>query len=311
MKRNKLLVGVAAAALLVSTAGVAAAVSDGNYSGDRQHCPRLADDSTQPQTAYPGCNNAILSVSDSNGNEAFFAGTQQTPDGQNVDPTSPNTGGDPSATDFSNGGHVYFGADDNLDSGEHDESPQVGNGPSDGGAIQFNIDPASMATWMAALSAGDSAYLLTHPLPLVDLGTGACADGLCVSVQTQRRTVFQGGNDSKERNAADYSGKQWDPDTCAGPSDNPSDCGGQALSAWNAKEGAVYADPGVQVYEDPDAQGSPEGPLYPIPSAYVGTCGVVAGGGAMSDGTTNPDGSGNYTPLGDQVVVDTGCYGKG
>ena len=39
--------------------------------------------------------------------------------------------------------------------------------------------------------------------------------------------------------------------------------------------------PGIQVYEDPDPEGSPLGP-YPIPSAYAGTCGVVAGGGPLA-----------------------------
>jgi hypothetical protein len=36
----------------------------------------------------------------------------------------------------------------------------------------------------------------------------------------------------------------------------------------------------VQVYEDPNPEGSPIGP-YPLPALYVGTCGVVFGGGQV------------------------------
>jgi hypothetical protein len=66
----------------------------------------------------------------------------------------------------------------------------------------------------------------------------------------------------------------------------------------------VYAEPGVVVYEDPDPQASPALPnqLYPLPAAYVGTCGVAAGGGAAkapASPVTNKAG---------QVVVSpTGC----
>jgi hypothetical protein len=46
---------------------------------------------------------------------------------------------------------VYFGADDNLESGEHDGSPLMSNGPSDGGAIMVKIDPAAAAAWVGSL----------------------------------------------------------------------------------------------------------------------------------------------------------------
>src|SRR5438093_4370070 len=48
------------------------------------------------------------------------------------------TPGDPTT-----GVDVYFGADDNLDGGEHDSSSQVSDGPRDGGGIEANIDPAA------------------------------------------------------------------------------------------------------------------------------------------------------------------------
>ena len=77
---------------------------------------------------------------------------------------------------------MYFGADDNLDQGEHDGASGIGNGPSDGGAIRFVIDPASLQAWVDAGMAGDTTYLQTHPIPLVSFGTGECADGVCFSV---------------------------------------------------------------------------------------------------------------------------------
>src|SRR5207248_11123777 len=92
----------------------------------------------------------------------------------------------------SRGARVYMGADDNLDNGEHDSSSKIGDGPSDGGAIVFNVAPDSLGAWLNALVAGDAQYVLTHPVPLVDAGFGSCADGVCESVQTQQRTAYQG-----------------------------------------------------------------------------------------------------------------------
>jgi hypothetical protein len=62
----------------------------------------------------------------------------------------------------------------------------------------------------------------------------------------------------------------------------------------------VVAEPGVVVYGDPDPQASPIGP-YPLPAAYVGTCGVTLGGGqaqAPASPATNSAG---------QFSVSTGC----
>jgi hypothetical protein len=314
MKKKLAAVTGLVAVVLMATTGVALAVSDGSYSYEKQHCSGHADNYTRGDEVEEGCHSATASVSDGNDNEWFNIGWQQTPEGEFIDPFSPEVATDPAAGDPTTGARLYFGADDNLDGGEHDSSPQVNNGPSDGGGIQFNIDPDSVAVWAGALAAGDMAYLLTHPLPLIDAGFGACADGVCVAVTTQRRVAFQGkAKDGSSRDVADYEGKEWDPETCAGPSDQKEDCGGRTLAKWERKEGTTYVEPGVQVYEDPDAQASPavfdfvgadmDDP-YPIPAVYVGTCGVILGGGDLSGPADTP-----ITNGAGQVDIETGCNG--
>jgi hypothetical protein len=294
---RRLVAGVVMAAML-GVGGVAAAgVSDGNYDPARQHCSGHADDSDAPDRVEEGCQNATLNLRDGNGDEAVRIGTQQTADGEPVDPTPQVTTG---TIDPTTGAFVYFGADDNLDNGEHDSSSAIGDGPSDGGAIVVDVDPASVDRWVAALVAGDLPYLLTHPLPLVAAGAGGCADGVCASLQTQRRIAYQGGRRHSSRSVADYEGKEWDPETCAGPSDTADDCGPGGIRAWDRREGTTYVDPGLQVYEDPNPAGSPNGP-YPLPAAYVGTCGVILGGGevmAPDSPITNDAGL---------LLVETGC----
>jgi hypothetical protein len=267
------------AAITIGSAGVAfAGISDGNYRPERQGCSGHADDYDRADTAEEGCQSATLNVRDGNDDELFRVGYAQTPDGESVDPTSPQvtTG----SIDPSTGVFTYFGADDNLDNGEHDSSPQIGDGPSDGGAIVLNVDPASLDAWIAALQAGDASYLLTHPIPLVDAGAGSCADGICESVQTQRRVAYQGGGKG-ERDVADYEGKEWDPESCGGPSDTKEDCGPGGIKRWHKDNPTTYVEPGVQVYEDPNPEGSPIGP-YPLPALYAGTCGVIVGGGPVT-----------------------------
>jgi hypothetical protein len=219
---------------------------------------------------------------------------------------------------------VSFGADDNLDSGEHDGvtgakgSHKSVNGPSDGGAAVVNWHPAEVGPWIDAVLRADTAALLTNPFPIADAGTGACADGFCFSVQTRRRTVYQGGNKREpSRDVYDYSAKQWDPYGCnsgAPQSQSAAACGGHSMDWWRRQEAQnVYAEPGLQVYEDPDPQASPIDPLYesgvtskptdyPIPAVYAGTCGVTAGGGAL----TAPAGLPGVNRAG-QVSVSTGC----
>lgn len=282
------LVGVLVALLVPVSAW---AVSDGDYSPSQQGCSPNADDYNQPG-AQSGCHNSRVVVSDGGGDQLFTVGTDQTANGQTV--SNADYTFTPGAFDPTSGARVYFGADDNLDQGEHDASPQWQNGPSDGGGVHADATPALAFAWLDGVMAaigGNPGYLLTHPLP-VDAGYGACADGTCASVQTNRRVVFQGGS-SGSRDAANYSGVTWDPYNCSSgdqQSQTPQACGGHSLRWWNQQQGTVYAEPGAQVYEDPDAQASPALPIYPIPSAYAGTCGVIAGGGPVP-----------------QAAVSTGC----
>jgi hypothetical protein len=324
MLGKRLLVGAVAGAFVIGTAGAAMAVSDGNYDYNKQHCSAAAANSDYPDRTEPDCRTLNASLwTGSNGaysqdNEVGAVGIHQAPDGDEGDPNSiphdPAYNG-PGATaqdHAAEGLHAYFGADDNLDFGEHDSSEKVDNGPSDGGGIQANIDPASLTAWVAALSSGDAAYLLSHPGPLVSAGAGAGADGIMFSVQTERQVAFEGTGDG-ERDVADYAGKKWDPETCSGPDDEAADCADptapkgqqrkQDITYWEAQEGKTYAEPGVQVYEDPDAQASPLGP-YPLPAAYAGTCGVILGGGGLqapASPVTNSAG---------QFAVQTGCTSK-
>ena len=303
VSRRVLLATIAALAAILGLAGVAAAVSDGNYRSEKQHCSGGADNSDRPKHVEKECKNFIVTFADGKDHEYGGVGLRQTADGQNPDPTPTPTPAS-STTDPSSGFRAYMGADDNLDVGEHDSSEQMNNGPSDGGAIVLNVMPDSLTKWTNALSGGDLGYLLTHPTPLVDAGFGMCADGICTSVQTQRRVAFDGGAKNKSRSLANYEGKQWDPDTCAGPDDKAKSCGGKPLGYWAKKEGKVYAEPGFQFYEDPDPQGSPEGP-YPLPAVYAGTCGVVLGGGVAPAAPPSP-----MTNKAGQVVVETGCPKK-
>jgi hypothetical protein len=303
MKRS-LLLGVLVAAGLGLAAGPALAVSDPGYDPARQGCSGAADNADAPDRVEPGCHSTQVAVEDGTGHRYAEAGVDQTPDGTNGHHLT--AGADPGTDgpDPSSGLRAYFGADDNLDSGEHDSSGFSNNGPSDGGAVHGGVDPATVAAWVAALQAGDTAYLLTHPAPL-GAGAGGCADGACASAQTRRGTMYQ-GTGSGRRDAYDYRGKEWDPYPCGGPTDDAASCGGQDLGQWNGNDGTVDAEPGVQVYEDPDPQGSPLDPLYdggatpsptlyPLPSAYVGTCGATAGGGPL-------------WPAGqDQARAETGC----
>jgi len=222
------------------------------------------------------------------------------------------------------GATIYLGADDNLDFGEHDGvtetagTQRAANGPSDGGALVLNMHPSALGAWLDSVQRGDSNTLLTNPVPVADAGAGGCADGFCVSVQTRQRTVYEGGNPhQRSRNAYDYSGKQWDPYSCSSgsqQSQSTSSCGGHTMDYWRRQEAQqVNAEPGVQVYEDPDPQASPIDPAYeagltshptdyPTPAVYAGTCGVVAGGGVASlpAGTPGTNSAG-------QLRVSTGC----
>ncbi|TML59789.1 MAG: hypothetical protein E6G17_10745 [Actinobacteria bacterium] len=229
---------------------------------------------------------------------------------------SPQTGSpDGSTTGLLTNASIYLGADDNLDTGEHDGADGMTttmtsnsqNGPSDGGAIVVNWHPTDVITWLADVMANPLA-LLTNPVPVADAGFGMCADGICTSTQTRQRTVYNGGS-SGSRDVYNYDGKKWDPSECSSGSGKDelacvTPLQPNGMDGWRLSEAQnVYAEPGFQFYEDPDPQGSPIGP-YPLPAVYAGTCGVAAGGGPMVPaapaGTPVTNNSG-------QLLVSTGC----
>lgn len=346
--------GLGAVALVVAGAGMAAAVSTGGYSPSQQDCAPNADANTT-QGAQPGCHNTKVNLSDGSGRRYAQFGIAQEAQGQNpqaadvsVTPngqtpgqpaTGPSAGAqvdtskaptvkpgiqtgtpDGSAASLLTGGQVYLGADDNLDSGEHDAADgqhgtvQSANGPSDGGDLEVNWHPGQTSTWLADLmvvaDGGSPAPIAENPVPVADAGGGGCADGTCIGAYTARRSIYQGGGGSgPSRNAYNYQGKTWDPYDCnSGDPKSEQACiteGGHTMDWYRQQEAKnVYVEPGVQVYEDPDPQASPAGPTqgYPLPSAYVGTCGVAAGGGAVK-APASPVTNG----AGQVVVSPTGC----
>ncbi len=304
-RSSKVAVAVLAGLVVVGTSGIAAhAMSDGVYTPRDQRCSEEANDTANESTREDGCQN--LTVHLDNGDwEIVRAGTLQTPEGTFVHELVVDGDFDVSQIDPTQGARVYFGADDNLDRGEHDGASGIGNGPSDGGGIHVGIDPASLQTWVD--HAGDPGYLQAHPIPIVSFAMGECADGICSAVTTERRVAYQGGDEDSHRDAADYDDVRWDPESCAGPSQTSADCDdpttaeAEDISSWNDQVGTVYVEPGVQVYEDPDPEGSPIGP-YPLPGAYAGTCGVIVGGGPVPAGPDSP-----VTNGAGQVDARQGC----
>jgi hypothetical protein len=308
--------------------GAARAVSSGYYSPARQHCSTGADifDNGGDHTAEPGCKNFIFTISDGNGHEYFGVGTRQTPDGTTVNtldvwidagtgktiswtvsrsgvskPTI-TASQEPQAQKIPTSLHLYMGADDNLDFGEHDASSQAnngaGNGPSDGGALVVDINPTAAPAWVATLRSLQKGAILSAPVPGADTGAGACADGFCIALTSQRHLAWSGLNTTaKPRDVANYAGVTWDPYNCSsgGNSDGATSCGindgvhnGWTLADWYDTRGATYIEPGLQIYEDPDPEGSPgvlslvglhRNDPYPLPALYVGSCGVILGGG--------------------------------
>lgn len=203
-----------------------------------------------------------------------------------------------------NGFDVEFAADDNLSGGEHDgvdgrkETGTDGlqDGPSDGGSIGVHFRPLHQ----------DELPNRHNPLPVLMFEAGSCADGICEDVTTHEHEVHTGGAD-KDRDAANYDGKEWDPFECDGASlegeqscDSGRKDGPKTHKDWDNQEGRVHAQPGVQIYEDPDSAGSPldplaelmnalgvgDGgtPLYPLPGFYLGSCGVILNGELLAGG---------------------------
>src|SRR5581483_825 len=160
---------------------------------------------------------------------------------------------------------------------------------------------------LAGVKKGKPAYAAQNPFPFLDAGAGGCADGICVAGETRQRTIWQGGGGGgKKRDAYNYTGKTWDPYNCSGASTKAEK---QCHDKTHKNEDSyrkndakhVVANPGVQIYEDPDPNGSPIAPSYPIPSLYVGTCGVTAGGGSVkapASPLTNKSGQVSVSPTG-------------
>jgi hypothetical protein len=223
------------------------------------------------------------------------------------------------ATLLGPGVKFYMGADDNLDAGEHDgvtglnNTANSANGPSDGGAITAHLTPSRAGDMPSA----------TNPLPAAGASEGECADGLCFGITTHQQALYNGGG-SGSRDVYNYDGKTWDPYNCSsGDPKSEQACSDPAqgghpggMDYYKSQEaGTVNAEPGVQVYEDPDPQGSPIDPvregggptvLYPLVGTYAGTCGVVAGGGPVA----GPVVAGTPVPQnksGQVVINPVGC----
>jgi hypothetical protein len=340
------------AGTLFAAWSASAGVSDGYYDPTRMGCTGTSD--TTGAGAVPGCYTAIIAVGDRSGHVYYGAGARQVDLGQQpgqtfdvwVDPglgvkytftvtrtpspliTGPSLSvGTPAQPQ--QGVYVYFGADDNLENGEHDGSPLMADGPSDGGAISVDIDPATAQAWVAGLAQLDVANLLANPLPVPGAGSGACADGLCFGATAVRRVAYLGGKAGAYRDAPNYAGVIWDPESCDGENDgvtkgpanscddpttpqiqcalNPLACNTSTINGsgyenivyWHKKSGVVYVQPGINVFEDPNPQGSPIA-NYPIPALSLGTCGFIFGGGDLAFTGPNTNSAG-------QVVVPTAC----
>lgn len=177
--------------------------------------------------------------------------------------------------------HVYFGADDNLESGEHDGIPEtncepdgnggevcydntdLANGPSDGGAIRLDVtpnydDPAgNVSTNPDALIVGAFA------------GAGACVDGICFNAVSSERQVYDGGQEGRVYldDATAEDNKDTD-DYCS--YDNEGNC----VREIHDQQQDFYARPGLNIYADPDPQDSSLGPFDGSTNTHVGTGGI-------------------------------------
>ena len=232
---------------------------------------------------------------------------------------------------------VYFGADDNLDNGEHDavnptvdhnKDRKVANGPSDGGAAQANTHPQGSVSNPATLQDNVDPSDPLNPVRAADAGAAGCADGLCAGADTSHRKAYQGGCTSCPDQSVynDQYTTQWrSPDCNSGSTANQNDCGANWQNGQEAgniyqpysQRGAYYTDPGVFVYEDPDPQSSPVFPVdptYPMCELYAGTMGVwvcsqdvvpspiIAAGGASSVAANHGRNTGPAAPVGGAVT---------
>jgi len=255
---------------------------------------------------------------------------------------TPDIGGQQNLTDIMTKGLlVYYGMDDNNDNGEHDgagpySSPQTAGaiaGASDGGGLTISFTPQSatntpsltnpegLINASAGFCADGNCANATTQQQTVYQG---CDANTGENVNNDKCTGSNGPKST--RDAYNYSGKKWDPYNCSSGGeqgqktpqpDSPTECdtspsnpspsastntkGGEDY--WRQQEAhSVNAEPGVQEYEDPDPQGSPATPIYPNPAVYVGSCGVVLGGGYAPALPASP-----VTNSAGQLDISTGC----
>jgi hypothetical protein len=210
-----------------------------------------------------------------------------------------------------NGLLVYFGMDDNNDNGEHDglgpfsalthqNNNGAVNGPSDGGAITLSLTPKGITQSPSP----------AHPQGLTNLSTGFCADGICIELTTQQQTVYHGCGASNANGQAPCdpgtpsSANVYDYAPGGNPANDPSvstespncnsgdanttsekSCGPAGMNATRSATPAnENAEPGLQLYADPDPQRSPAAPspAWPTPAIYVGSCGIYLGSPATT-----------------------------
>ncbi|MFY9588947.1 MAG: hypothetical protein WAT66_16010 [Actinomycetota bacterium] len=184
--------------------------------------------------------------------------------------------------------HFFFGADDNLESGEHDGIPErnceadgvtcydnkdLANGPSDGGAIRFDAAPNTDDP-AANFDVGN----FDNFFRTLYAGFGACVDGICFNGGTGERRVYDGSQDGRvyldDATADDY--KDTD-DYCS--YDNEHNC----VRDVHNQQQDFYSRPGLNVYADPDPQDSSLGPFDGSTNTHVGTGGVKIFGVSVVD----------------------------
>lgn len=186
---------------------------------------------------------------------------------------------------------VYFWMDDNFAIfGEHHSISQandpvrdapVAQGPVSGGGIRADTHPDTEDP-RENVDPTDA----RRPVSALEYRMGFCADGWCMSVQTEERTVYQGGADG-EHAAYDYDGLHRADCDFRDPGPNCRD--------YYDSTGRTYVPAGLTIYQDPDPQ-SPKGigpsdalGLYPMPPTHAGAHGVLLAGVWLLDlRTGNP-----------------------
>jgi hypothetical protein len=175
---------------------------------------------------------------------------------------------------------VYFWMDDNFTIfGEHhsisqandpDRDAPVAQGPVSGGGIRADTHPDT-----GDPSANADPSDRRRPIRAAELRFGFCADGWCMSFQSQERTVYQGGAEG-EQAAYDYKGLHAADCQFRDPGPN--------CREYYDSTGRMYVPAGLTIYQDPDSQ-SPTCPgpcqaagLYPIPPTHIGSDGVLVSG---------------------------------